>query len=120
MKEDPVNHPAACRPPQFDGAAFALYEAMSGISEAAYGLRWAKGTEYGVWTLLVVPRTRWGRVRADHADVTSALVTIRALAMQAGIWVIWPAGEFAPRVMSLDNWRVRYVSAAVPAGRRIA
>jgi hypothetical protein len=92
---------------------------MSGISEAAYGLRWAQGTEYGVWTLLVVPRVRWGRVRADHADVSSALVTIRALVVQAGIWIVWPAGEFAPMVMSLDNWRVRYVSAA-PAGRRLA
>jgi hypothetical protein len=40
--------------------------------------------------------------------------------MQAGIWIIWPAGEFAPRVMSLDNWRARYVSAYAPAGRQIA
>lgn len=107
------------RPPQFDGAAAVLFDAMSGISEAAYGVRWAPGTEYGVWMLLTVPRIRWGRIRADHADVTPALVTIRALVLQAGVWIVWPVGDRAPMVMSLDNWRMRYASAA-PAGRRLA
>ncbi|MFD0032575.1 hypothetical protein ACFVJK_30760 [Streptomyces sp. NPDC127172] len=107
------------RPPHFDGAAALLFEAMSGISEAAYGLRWAPGTEYGVWTLLTVPRMRWGRVRADDPDVAPALTLIHTLVSQAGHWIIWPAGERDPMVMSLDNWRSRYISAA-PAGRRLA
>ncbi|RPE39695.1 hypothetical protein EDD90_2712 [Streptomyces sp. Ag109_O5-1] len=110
---------SAHRPPQCDGAAVVLFEAMSGISEAAYGVRWAPGTEYGVWTLLSVPRVRWGRVRADHADVAPALTLIRALVLQAGQWIVWPTGERAPMVMSLNNWRARYASAA-PAGRRLA
>jgi hypothetical protein len=106
------------RPPQLDGAGAVLFDVMSGISEAAYGERWHPGTEYGVWTLLTVPRVRWGRVRADHGDITPALVTIRALVLQAGIWIVWPAGERAPIVMTLDNWRIRYATAA-PAGRRL-
>jgi hypothetical protein len=107
------------RPPQLMGAAFVLFEAMSGISEAAYGLRWQPGTEYGVWTLLTVPRVRWGRVRADHPDVASALATIEALVAQAGCWVVWPSDQAAPMEMSIDNWRVRYRSAA-PARRTLA
>jgi hypothetical protein len=96
-----------------------LFEAMSGISEAAYGVRWAPGTEYGVWALLTVPRIRWGRVRADHLDVAPALTLIDALVLQAGHWIVWPAGERAPLVMTLDNWRIRYISVA-PTGRRLA
>jgi hypothetical protein len=107
------------RPPQFDGAAALLFDAMSDISEAAHGERWHPRTEYGVWTLLTVPRIRWGRVRADHADVAPALVTIRALVLQAGIWIVWPAGDRNPLVMTLDNWRERYATAS-PAGRRLA
>lgn len=107
------------RPPQLTGAAAVLFEVMSGISEAAYGVRWQPGTEYGVWTLLTVPRVRWGRVRADHADVAPALTTIEALVMQAGCWVIWPPDQPAPIEMSIDNWRHRYRSAA-PARRALA
>jgi len=94
-----------------------MFDAMSQISEAAHSVRWAQGTEYGVWMLLVEPRTRWGRVRADEADVASALANIEALARQARIWVIWPDGEAAPREMALDNWRVRYAT-RMPSTRR--
>jgi hypothetical protein len=94
-----------------------LYDAMSTVSEAAYGLRWAPGTEYGVWMLLTEPRVRWGRARGHHADVAPALTLIEALVRQAGIWIVWPPGERAPMVMALDNWRVRY---ATTAGRKIA
>lgn len=104
-------------PPQFDGAAIVLFDAMSAISEAAYGVRWAPGTEYRVWMLLTEPRVRWGRVRGHHADVDPALTLIGVLVQQAGIWIIWPPGEYAPHVMTLDDWRVRY---ATTAGRRIA
>ncbi|MFI5814889.1 hypothetical protein ACIA7S_28520 [Streptomyces sp. NPDC051643] len=92
---------------------------MSDISEAAFGLRWMTGTEYGVWMLLTVPRTRWGRVRADDADVAPALVTIEALVLQSHLWLVWPTGDRAPMPMSLDNWRVRFQS-TMPPVRRVA
>lgn len=111
MENDPE------RPPQLTGAAAAIFEAMSQISEAAHGVRWMQGTEYGVWMLLTEPRVRWGRVRADDADVAPALVTIEALARQAQVWVTWVPCGGPPMEMSLDNWRVRYAS-AVPALRR--
>lgn len=107
------------RPPQLTGAASALFDAMSAVSEAAYNVRWAPGTEYGVWTLLTVPRSRWGRARADHSDVASALATLRELALQSGLWVIWPTTIAAPLAMSLDHWRVRYLHAS-PAERSVA
>ncbi|WP_333745493.1 hypothetical protein [Streptomyces sp. IBSBF 2950] len=106
------------RPPQLTGAAAVLFEAMSGISEAAYDVRWAPGTEYGVWSLLTLPRQRWGRVRADDADVAPALVTIEALVLQAHCWVTWPTGDLAPIEMSLANWRARYQS-TMPTARRL-
>lgn len=104
------------RPPHLTGAAAAIFDAMSQISEAAHDVRWMQGTEYGVWMLLTEPRVRWGRVRADDADVAPALATIEALARQAQVWVTWPPVG-APLEMTLDNWRVRYAS-AVPALRR--
>ncbi|MEW2302063.1 hypothetical protein AB0958_19155 [Streptomyces sp. NPDC006655] len=110
MDHDPL------RPPQLTGAAAVMFDAMSQISEAAHGVRWEQGTEYGVWMLLTTPRTRWGRVRADDADVAPALTTIEALASQAQLWVTWPA-DAQPMEMTLDNWRVRYAS-AVPALKR--
>lgn len=106
------------RPPH-DGAAAVLYEAMQGISEAAHGVRWAPGTEYGVWMLLTEPRTRWGRVRSDDPGISPALTLIHQLVLQAQVWLTWPDGERAPMVMTLDNWRVRYAT-AVPTRRRLA
>ncbi|NUR01279.1 MAG: hypothetical protein HOY79_33580 [Streptomyces sp.] len=106
------------RPPQLTGAAAVMYDAMSQISEAAHGVRWHPGTEYGVWMLLTEPRTRFGNVRADEADVASALTTIDALARQAHLWIIWPTGDCAPREMALDNWRVRYAANLPKTSRR--
>lgn len=111
MENDPE------RPPQLTGAAAAIFDAMTQISEAAHGVRWMQGTEYGVWMLLTEARVRWGRVRADDADVAPALVTIEVLARQSQLWLIWPPDGAQPMEMSLDNWRVRYAS-AVPALRR--
>ena len=107
------------QPSHLNGAAAVLFEAMSDVSEAAYGQRWAPGTEYGVWSLLTAPRIRWGRARADHTDVAPPLTLIKALVLQAGLWIIWPAGQPAPIVMTVDNWRARY-QAAAPAGRSLA
>jgi hypothetical protein len=97
-----------------------MFDAMSQISEAAHGLRWMAGTEYGVWMLLTEPRTRWGRVRADDADVAPALTTIEALAHQAQIWVTWPPGAAPPMEMALNNWRVRYASNMPTSRRKLA
>ncbi|MHB9862017.1 hypothetical protein [Streptomyces sp. YIM S03343] len=99
-------------------AAF-MFDTLSGLSEAAYNERWHAGTEYGAWTLLTVPRFRWGRVRADEPDVAPALAILHTLALQAGIWLTWPASERAPIPMTLDNWRVRYATAS-PTRRRPA
>lgn len=110
--------PTSERPSQLTGAASVLFDAMSDISEAAYDVRWSPGTEYGVWRLLTVPRTRWGRVRADDADVSAALTTIEALVLQAHIWIVWPKGDRAPIEMDLDNWRVR-VQTNMPPVRRV-
>jgi hypothetical protein len=95
-----------------------LFDAMSGISEAAHGLRWAPGTEYGVWRLLTSPRIRWGRVRANDADVESALINIEALVLQADIWIVWPTDQPAPTVLPVDEWRVRF-QANTPNLRRV-
>ncbi|MFF1284347.1 hypothetical protein ACFVY4_26845 [Streptomyces sp. NPDC058299] len=108
------------RPPQSDGVAAFLFEALSGISEAAFGVRWAPGTEYGVWMLLTVPRARWGRVRADAPDVAPALATLHVLVWQARVWLTWPDGERAPIVMHLDNWRRVRAQSAIPPVRRVA
>lgn len=110
--------PAHLRPPHFDGAAAALYAAMSQVSEAAHNVRWAPDTEFGVWLLLTVPCVRWGRARASHSDVAPALALIRALASQSGQWLVWPTGDRFPTVMTLDNWRT--YRSATPAGRRPA
>lgn len=92
------------RPPQLTGAAAVLFDAMSHLSEAAHDVRWARDTEYGVWRLLISPGARWGAVRAYHADVRPALVTIEALSRQAGCWVMWPAGSRGPRPVDLRTW----------------
>ncbi|MEE1838128.1 hypothetical protein [Streptomyces sp. SP17KL33] len=112
-----MDHPSP-RPPQLTGAASVMFDAMSQISEAAFGLRWAQDTEFGVWTLLTDPGACWGCVRADDADVAPALVTVAALVRQTRLWVTWPAGQPGPQETPLANWRARYQS-TMPTARRL-
>lgn len=107
------------RPPQLTGVAAVMFDAMSQVSEAAHGVRWAQGTEFGIWMLLTQPRTRWGAVRGDEPDVAPALTTIEALASQAHIWLTWPEGTYGPIEMALDNWRIHYATSVSALKRRL-
>lgn len=97
------------------GVPRALYDALSDVSEMACGLRWAPGTEFEAWRLLLHPDGVWAGCSAVRA--AAPLLLARALAAQSRLWVAWEGP--GPVAVDLDEWKARY-RAWTAAGRDAA